>query len=117
MNSAFEASAFCKCVAEPEKQMLLFVRESVPDLDLRKQRRWIEILDWTRLFMGMRLLQIYTLCRAIQRYLALFVSAGSAISLTRPRFFYDRPDGGELSLQRPASAGAIARLGLTIGRP
>ena len=52
--------------------MLLFIGKPAADLDLRKQRRFIEVLDRTRLFMGMCLLQVDAFPRAIERYLALF---------------------------------------------
>ncbi|MDB4973914.1 MAG: hypothetical protein JWN48_2255 [Myxococcaceae bacterium] len=53
----------------------------------------------------------------VGRLTTLFASVGAALALTRPRFYYQREDGSTLSVHRPSSAGVIARIGLTIGRP
>lgn len=57
----------------------------------------------------------------VQRLTTLFVSAGPARALTRPRFYYTRPDAqrqdAEFDVHRPEKYGMIARIGLTIGAP
>jgi hypothetical protein len=57
----------------------------------------------------------------VQRLTTLFVSAGPALALTRPRFYYTREDaqrrGAEFDVYRPEKYGMIARIGMTIGAP
>lgn len=57
----------------------------------------------------------------VQRLTTLFVSAGPALALTRPRFYYTREDaqqrGAEFDVYRAEKYGMIARIGLTIGAP
>jgi hypothetical protein len=53
----------------------------------------------------------------VARRLRVGLSAGTAFSLTRPPFFYDRLGGGTSDLHRPAALTVFARITLTIGAP
>src|SRR6185437_6467543 len=74
-NVAVGASGFSQSVTETDNQVLLLIHEAVPDFHFREEQRRVEFLDWTRLLVLSRLLQIDAVAWAIEGHFALLTAA------------------------------------------